>query len=337
MTPPASSPVPSRWQALWARWKHAVAALSFVAGVASFALIERQERVAQALVILVPLSWLLAAFEPSLLRLTQRRSRWRVPPWLLGYAAQALHQECLFFTLPFFYATTTWASPQLAFTATMTALALVSIADPIYYRHVLPHRSVVWAFHAVAGSITVLTAAPMLWHLTTSQSLGLALLCLGLVSIPAWRALLHAVPLRSALALILAAGVMWLASQARVAVPPATLWVAEMRMSASVDVAARAAGDEIREIDTARLQADGIYAWSSIRVPRGLRERIEHHWRLNGQTVDVVALDVQGGREAGYRAWSHKTAFPADPRGRWEVRVVTQSGQLIGRTGFTVR
>ncbi|MFA5939267.1 MAG: DUF5924 family protein [Sinimarinibacterium sp.] len=331
------SQAPDRWQALWARWKHAVAAASFAAGIASFALIERQERVAQALVILVPLSWLLAALEPALLRMAERRGRWRVPPWLMGYAAQALHQECLFFTLPFFYATTAWASPQLAFTATMTVLALVSIADPIYYRQVLPRRAAVWAFHAISGSITVLTAAPMLWHLTTSQSFGLALLCLGVVSIPAWRALLRGVPLRSALALALSAGLMWVAWQARVAVPPASLWVADMRITASIDAAARAPGVDLGEIAAADLQAHGIYAWSSIRVPRGLRERIEHHWRFNGRTVDVVALDVQGGREAGYRAWSHKTAFPADPRGDWEVRVVTQSGQLIGRTGFTVR
>ena len=56
-----ASQTPGRWQALWARWKHAVAGLSFIAGIASFALIERQERVAQALVVLVPLSWLVAA------------------------------------------------------------------------------------------------------------------------------------------------------------------------------------------------------------------------------------------------------------------------------------
>jgi hypothetical protein len=71
-------------------------------------------------------------------------------------------------------------------------------------------------------------------------------------------------------------------------------------------------------------------------VPRGLRERIEHHWLHEGRRVDTIALDVRGGREAGYRAWSHKQAFPADPRGRWEVRVVTASGQLLGHVRFRV-
>jgi hypothetical protein len=62
-----------------------------------------------------------------------------------------------------------------------------------------------------------------------------------------------------------------------------------------------------------------------------------HHWLHDGRTVDTIELEIRGGREAGYRAWSHKAAFPADPRGRWDVRVVTSSGQLIGQTRFEVR
>src|SRR5690606_5386499 len=116
----------------------------------------------------------------------------------------------------------------------------------------------------------------------------------------------------------------------------ATLWVADMRMTTRVDVSGRAPGAAVRSIDAAALAAGGLYAWSSIRVPRGLRERVEHHWIHEGRRIDVIALDVRGGREAGYRAWSHKTAFPAKPHGRWEVRVVTASGQLIGHTYFDV-
>ncbi|MEQ1439999.1 DUF5924 family protein [Fontimonas sp. SYSU GA230001] len=332
----AAPPPAGRWRALWDRWRHAIAALSFLGGIASFALISRQERVAQALVILLPLSWLLAACEPALLRLADERPRWRPPPWLLGYAAQALHQESLFFTLPFFFATTAWASPHLLFTATMTLLALMTITDPLYYRHVLPRRAAVWGLHAVSGFVTALTAAPMLWHLTTAQSLGLALACLGIVSVPAWHALLARAPLRLPLAVLLALALAGLGWQLRTMIPPATLWVADMRMTASVDPAARSAGPAIRDIAAEDLRRHGLYAWTSIRVPRGLRERVEHHWRLDGRTIDVVTLDVSGGREAGYRAWSRKTVFPADPRGRWEVRVVTHSGQLLGLARFTV-
>jgi hypothetical protein len=337
MSDPAA-PESAPWEALWARWRHWVAALSFIAGVASFALIERQERVAQALVILLPLSWLLPMIEPWLHRLAERRPRLRASSVLFGYAAQTIHQESLFFTLPFFFATTEWLSPQAMFTATMGALALASILDPIYYGKVVPRRSALWAFHAFAAFVTVLTAAPMLWHLTTTQSLQLALLCLAVVSVPAWYGLLASAPaiLRGLGAVVLGAALGWAGWQARIAIPPATLWVADMRMSATVDIRGREPGATVRSLDAATLANGGLYAWSSIRVPRGLRERVEHHWVHRGRRVDVIALDVSGGREAGYRAWSHKTAFPDDPRGRWEVRVVTTSGQLIGHTRFMV-
>ncbi|MES0874551.1 DUF5924 family protein [Sinimarinibacterium thermocellulolyticum] len=333
------APQPARWQLLWARWRHGVAALSFIAGVASFALIERQERVAQALVILLPLSWLLPMIEPWLQRLAERRPRLRAGSVVFGYAAQTIHQESLFFTLPFFFATTEWRSPQAVFTAAMIALALVSVLDPIYYGKVVPRRAALWAFHACAAFVTVLTAAPMLWHLTTAQSLQLGLLCLAVVSVPAWHALLASLPAvpRGLGALALGALLGWAGWQARVAIPPATLWVADMRMTTSIDVARREPGTAVHSIDAAALASGGLYAWSSIRVPRGLRERVEHHWIHRGRLIDVIPLEVSGGREAGYRAWSHKTAFPADPRGRWEVRVVTTSGQLIGHGYFTVR
>ena len=52
--------------------------------------------------------------------------------------------------------------------------------------------------------------------------------------------------------------------------------------------------------------------------------------------VDRIALDISGGREAGYRAWTHKRNFPAQPAGRWRVRVVTEAGQMIGMLRFRV-
>jgi antibiotic biosynthesis monooxygenase (ABM) superfamily enzyme len=68
-------------------------------------------------------------------------------------------------------------------------------------------------------------------------------------------------------------------------------------------------------------------------MPRGLDERIYH-----------VAIQRQRGRPhrpgyprraQGYRAWTHKQNFPAT-RGRWQVRVLTEDGQVIGVLRFKV-
>jgi hypothetical protein len=45
---------------------------------------------------------------------------------------------------------------------------------------------------------------------------------------------------------------------------------------------------------------------------------------------------VEGGRREGFRTFSRKGSFPADPVGRWSVDVVTGSGQLIGLVPFRV-
>ena len=53
--------------------------------------------------------------------------------------------------------------------------------------------------------------------------------------------------------------------------------------------------------------------------------------------MDIISFAaVSGGRREGYRTWSRKTAFPANPLGRWTVDVMTASGQLIGRLRFRV-
>lgn len=52
--------------------------------------------------------------------------------------------------------------------------------------------------------------------------------------------------------------------------------------------------------------------------------------------MDRIALDIHGGRKEGYRAWTHKQNFPQDVIGRWQVRVLTEDGQMIGVLRFIV-
>ena len=75
---------------------------------------------------------------------------------------------------------------------------------------------------------------------------------------------------------------------------------------------------------------------TAIRAQSGLDEGIHHLWIQNGTTLDDIPLQISGGREQGYRAWSCKQNMPADPRGHWQVRVLTDGGQLIGLLRFTV-
>ena len=90
-------------------------------------------------------------------------------------------------------------------------------------------------------------------------------------------------------------------------------------------------------INAGEVKERGLVAYTAIYAPAGLRQRVSHVWRHRGQVIEVVALaPVLGGRREGYRTYSRKTSFPAEPEGRWSVDVVTASGQLIGRLRFRV-
>lgn len=329
------SPPPLPWLA---RYRHLIALASFGAGIASFALVQRQEAFAQALVILLPLGWLLALGEPWLVERLATRQWLRHSGLLLRYAQQALHQESFFFTLPFFVVTTTWTSAQPLFVLLLAALALISIIDPIYIERVAVRPALLGALHAFAAFTTVLTAAPMLWQISTATSFRLALLAAAVLGIPALaRGLQGAAWRRWALATLLVGALLGIAHLLRPAIPPATLRVFDARATTTLDVASRTPGAAVQGLSVERLRAEGLYAWTPIHAPRGLAEDIEHQWFHRGQLVDRIPITIHGGREQGYRAWTHKTAFGHDPRGDWQVRVVTQSDQLIGIVRIHVR
>ncbi|MGH8505857.1 MAG: DUF5924 family protein [Stenotrophobium sp.] len=310
---------------------------SFLFGLASFLLVQRREHAAQILVIALPLTWLLMLAENSLGEWFRVRLGIRLPPVLLRYAVQCAHQETFFFTLPFFFYTTTWRSGQAVFTGLLALAALVTVIDPLYYRQVAARRSLDLALHALSVFVATLTATPMLWHLTTTQSLQIAAIAVALLSTPTLARIIGVQRPGQWLLLVsltLALGLTaWLA---RPWIPPATLWMTNGVVTHEVDADARMPQDTLSEI-TAEEASRGLCGWTAIRAPRGLDEGIHHLWSQNGTVLDDIPLKISGGREQGYRAWSCKQNMPADPRGRWQVRVITDGGQLIGVLRFTVR
>ncbi|MBG0840438.1 DUF5924 family protein [Ectopseudomonas toyotomiensis] len=323
--------------ALLRRYPGLVALFGFCSGVASFLLVDRQAHLAKVLGVVLLVSWVWLILENLLRERIARRFGFELPLPLLRYGTQMIHQESLFFVLPFFFITTTWNSGQLLFSGLLAIAALASITDPIYYRWLAPRRWLLLIFHSLALFAVMLTALPIIFHLSTPQSYRIALLIATLLALPSlpgligftgWRriVLLAALPLAMA-----SAG--WVA---RAWVPPATLWLTEVAISDRFDGEQRTPGESLQQISPQQLRDDGLYAYTSINAPRGLNERIYHVWQHNGREVDRIALDINGGRKEGYRAWTHKLNFPSSPEGRWQVRVVTEAGQMIGVLRFDV-
>ncbi|MEB0205009.1 DUF5924 family protein [Pseudomonas sp. CCC3.1] len=320
---------------LMKRYPGLIALFGFCSGVGSFILVDRQQGMARWIAVILLVSWVWLMLENTLTQWFARVFKREIPPPLLRYATQMIHQESLFFVLPFFFVTTTWNSGQLVFTGLLGAAALVTITDPLYYKWLAPRRWLYLGMHTLALFAALLTALPIILNLTTAESYKLALGAAVLLSIPSMAVSL---PLKTwrgwlILPLIVLAlgGTGWLL---RSWVPPATLWMTEVAVTTQLQ--GRTPGESIEQISVNQLRSNGLYAYTSINAPRGLNERIYHVWKLNGQAVDRIALDIRGGRKEGYRAWTHKLNFPPNSVGRWQVQVLTEDGQMIGVLRFDV-
>jgi hypothetical protein len=80
------------------------------------------------------------------------------------------------------------------------------------------------------------------------------------------------------------------------------------------------------------------YCYTSIFAPRGIHVPVHHQWRryLRGTgwvTTDRIAFEISGGREGGYRGFSHKRLITP---GKWRVEVATDDGAILGRIDFDV-
>nr|WP_278248890.1 MULTISPECIES: DUF5924 family protein [Pseudomonas] len=323
--------------ALMQRHPGAIAIFGFLSGVASFVLVDRQAGLAKVLALVMLVSWLWLILENMLRERIAARFGFELPRPLLRYATQMIHQESLFFVLPFFFITTTWNSGQALFSGLLAAAALVSIIDPLYYKWLAPRRWIFLAYHTLALFAVLLTALPIILKLDTTESYQLALAAAVLLSFPSlfsiitvrrwWRGLLLV-----GLTLVIGA-TGWLA---RAWVPPATLWLTEVAITTEFDNQNRSPGEGLERLSVTQLRDHGLYAYTAINAPRGLDERIYHVWQHDGGEVERIALDIHGGREKGYRAWTHKQNFPQDVVGRWQIQVLTEAGQMIGVLRFDV-
>jgi hypothetical protein len=228
-----------------------------------------------------------------------------------SYATRVIHQETLFFLLPFYVRSTTLDSWNVAFTIALAALALLACLDLTFDRWL--RRSAAFAatfFFAVAYAALQLLL-PLVGRVPfgIAQQLALALAlasAVALVGLPRGprrrERLLGALP-AAALTLALLA--------APLAVPPAPLRIAAFEfeeLAASVRATARVAAP-------VPLPVHVTIEWSRARQPlRSSRD---------------VSITAHG---AGFRVWDELArARLAGGEGDVLVEVLTETGQLLGR------
>ena len=82
-----------------------------------------------------------------------------------------------------------------------------------------------------------------------------------------------------------------------------------------------------------------VYAFSAIFSPVSFDMNIFHQWQyydeVKRQWTDYtrIALPITGGRENGFRTYSHMQLLSP---GLWRVKVITDSGKILGKINFKV-
>jgi Family of unknown function (DUF5924)/Protein of unknown function (DUF2914) len=319
------------------RFPWALPLFGFVSGVASFFLVERkQEEFAQAIAALMLVGWVWLMLEPLLTQLFGRWFKCDIPPVALRYITQLMHQESLCFVIPFFVLTTAWNTGQAVFTGVLIVALIVSITDYLYYSWLAPRRWLYFIFHGVTLFAVLVTTLPLLFQMPTPKSYLLALLISTvLTSIGAMLDNNHHFLRKAVVATSLIVFVSSFGYCVRPWVPPASIWLTRVAITDQINDETKMPDRQLKRVSIEQLRA-GLFAFTAIHAPRGLNEKVFHRWTLNGKLVDQIAIDIQGGREEGYRAWTRKTNFPENPAGNWTISVLTEGNQLIGVLRFKV-
>ncbi len=339
---PLALPAPAA--ALWRRpavaWlrRWSVSLGSLVGGLATLFVFRRGLPHVRWIIGYLLLLWLLVAVVFQVrdtLAASERRAH-RFVLTATEYAIQTLYHGVLLFLLPAYYAAATLTSVNAVFVAVLVALAVLATFDPWYRAIVRPRPWVSTIFFLVSVFGALNLALPLVGVAPLTALLGAAFFSLLALTPVLCRVLRLSWPLGLALAIVAGVGAAIVASAGRAWVPPAPLFLARAELAWSIG-SVESQEPKPSAVPVAELRERGLVAHTAIYAPAGLREPVEHVWRREGQIMDVVKLSpVEGGRREGFRTFSRKTVFPADPVGRWTVDVRTGAGQLIGRLRFRV-
>ena len=320
-----------RWLRRWG-----ISLASFVGGCLSLLVFRRGLPRVSVIIGYLLLVWLLFLLVTVVQRSEASRAR-RLVVTATEYTVQTLFHGVLLFSLPAYYASATLTSSNVFFVLVLLALALLATFDPWYQAIVEPRPWMRHVFLVVSTFAALSLALPLIRvpaYLSLLLSAGVSVFALApaIQRARGWRPR-RALGTAAALALSATAAIGLFPGL----VPPAPLSLSRAVLAWSIDdlEPGRPVGSRVSAADLRR--AGSLVAYTAIYAPEGVRQDVVHVWRRDGRVVSTLPVSrIEGGRPGGFRTFSRKTVFPANPAGRWSVDVTTSSGQLIGRLRFTV-
>ena len=277
--------------------------------------------------------WLRAKAEAS------GRFLWRGAHFTTLLVTQSAIHLSLFFAVPFYWKAWGGTVEQAVFIGAVSLAALVSLWDPLTER--LLHHPMWSPLMPSFATFSALNAVLPGIGLSNSQSLWVAAGCtaaalpIGVVLQPAPADAADRKKERRRIVI---------GSLVTALIVPAGLWAGGARMVPAAPLALTDAaigthqrGRWIDEpVEHLERKPSVLICATAIWAPLGVQESLYHVWRQDGEERDRIELEIEGGREDGYRTWSRKRNFGDDPSGTWTCSVETGLGQLLGTRAVVI-
>lgn len=327
---------------LW--WLHSAYALGLGLFVIAFA--QRGFDHARWLAVSVGAAWLLVVLLFRLFgsgrdrdALDRASTGQRVGFFAMTYTLKNLYQGMLFFLLPFYWKASTLGTANSLFVAVLALAAIVSTLDLVFDRFLLRFRALAGAFHATALFACLNLVVPAL--LPDTRTVTSLVVAAVTATIGFWTLHVRRETFRDSRVVALAALSLVAAGSAaygaRAFVPPVPMHLARAGVGPIV------LGDGRLGMEVKTLRAEVIQRLTCVTdvvVPGGKGDRLHHVWRHDGG--EVRRSGEQTSRVAGptgqvrLQSTLGTQQLPRELRGPWTVDVVTEDGQLVGRTAFEV-
>lgn len=310
--------------------------VSLVVALTSALLMDRGPRGARVVAVGAGASWLALLVALVLHRRagTDAASRWVRGAWRSALMlTQSAIQLALFFAVPLYWLAWARTGAQLVFLVVLSLAAAASLWDPLTERilhhpglgPVLPAIACFSAVNAVLPGFG-LSSSTSLWvaAAATAVALPVGLLRRGDEPVALRRQVIGTLAVMALLPIGLALGLArW--------IPAAPLALA--RVAIGTRMQGREVADPIEHLER---RPSVLVCGTAIQAPLGVHERLFHVWRQDGELRDHIPLDIEGGRESGFRTWSRKRNFGAEPSGTWTCAVETALGQSLGEAELRI-
>ena len=258
---------------------------------------------------------------------------------LITYLLKNLYQPMLFFVLPFYWNSSSIDSMNGWFVFLLGLLALASTMDIIFDRLLVRRRLIAAIYYGLTLFACLNLVIPALFPnvktvLTLMSSAFLSVVGFWLLHFP-----LRTLTTRRAWVILgtVALSFSSLVYLCRRGIPPVPLYVQHGAVGPQRLADGRLAM-EVGAVHTSLL--DDLWAVTDVALPGGEGDSFRHVWRYRDGDFrqDVPTVKTVGATPGTIRLTSalRKVSLPREVVGHWTVDVVTEDGQIVGRTRFTV-